>query len=150
MENGATTLWEHWEYNDNTFSHNHPMFGSVSEWFYKTLAGLRPDPEAVGFNKIIIAPEVVGDLSWVKGSYESVRGTVSSEWSRDGGVFKLRVCVPVGATATIYLPASNWSQVKEGGKPVEGADGVRLLAVKNQKAQIAVGSGAYEFTCAPQ
>ncbi|HEY5481646.1 MAG TPA: family 78 glycoside hydrolase catalytic domain, partial [Verrucomicrobiae bacterium] len=33
LENGATTLWEHWEFSDNTFSHNHPMFGSVSEWF---------------------------------------------------------------------------------------------------------------------
>lgn len=150
VENGATTLWEHWEYNDNTFSHNHPMFGSVSEWFYKTLAGLRPDPEAVGFNKIIIAPEVVGDLSWVKGSYDSVRGTVSSEWSRDGGVFKLRVRVPVGATATICLPASNWSQVKEGRNPIEGAEGVSLLGVENRKARIAVGSGAYEFTCSGQ
>ena len=39
LENGATTLWEHWEFSDNTFSHNHPMFGSVSEWFYKVLGG---------------------------------------------------------------------------------------------------------------
>ena len=30
LEQGATTLWEHWEFSDNTYSHNHPMFGSVS------------------------------------------------------------------------------------------------------------------------
>ncbi|HTE20539.1 MAG TPA: family 78 glycoside hydrolase catalytic domain, partial [Armatimonadota bacterium] len=48
LERGATTLWEHWEFSDNTFSHNHPMFGSVSEWFYKDLAGIRPGPAAVG------------------------------------------------------------------------------------------------------
>src|ERR1051326_1098042 len=23
LKNGATTLWEHWEFSDNTFSHNH-------------------------------------------------------------------------------------------------------------------------------
>ena len=40
LENGATTLWEHWEFSDNTYSHNHPMFGSVSEWFYRVLAGI--------------------------------------------------------------------------------------------------------------
>ena len=37
---GATTLWEHWAYDDNTFSHNHPMFGSVSQWFYNWLGGI--------------------------------------------------------------------------------------------------------------
>ena len=54
LENGATTLWEHWEFSDNTFSHNHPMFGSVSEWFYRVLAGINAAPGAVGFDKIII------------------------------------------------------------------------------------------------
>ncbi|MCJ7487686.1 MAG: twin-arginine translocation signal domain-containing protein [Candidatus Aminicenantes bacterium] len=33
LEKGATTLWEHWAFSDDTFSHNHPMFGSVTEWF---------------------------------------------------------------------------------------------------------------------
>ena len=46
LENGATTLWEHWESSDN----NHPMFGSVSEWFHKVLAGINPAPDAVGFD----------------------------------------------------------------------------------------------------
>ena len=48
LAGGATTLWEHWEGSDNTYSHNHPMFGPVSEWFYKVLGGIRPDPAAVG------------------------------------------------------------------------------------------------------
>ena len=25
----ATTIWESWPFSDNTFSHDHPMFGSV-------------------------------------------------------------------------------------------------------------------------
>jgi alpha-L-rhamnosidase len=36
MENGATTLWERWEHmtGGQMNSHNHPMMGSVSAWFY--------------------------------------------------------------------------------------------------------------------
>ena len=85
LEKGATTLWEHWEFSDNTYSHNHPMFGSVSEWFYKALAGINPAPDAVGFDKIIIHPQPVGDLKWVKASYDSVHGKIVSEWRRKAG-----------------------------------------------------------------
>ncbi len=105
LEHGATTLWEHWEFSDNTFSHNHPMFGSVSEWFYRALAGINAAPDAVGFDKIVIRPQPVGDLKWVKASYDSVRGKVVSEWRRDAGKFNLRVRVPVGVTATVILPS---------------------------------------------
>ena len=79
LANGATTLWEHWAFSDNTYSHDHPMFGSVSEWFYKALAGIQPAPDAVCFDKIIIAPQPVGDLKWVKAAYESVHGKIVSE-----------------------------------------------------------------------
>src|SRR6266545_2237369 len=37
----------------------------VSEWFYKVLAGINPAPDAVGFDKILIKPQPVGDLKWV-------------------------------------------------------------------------------------
>jgi alpha-L-rhamnosidase len=145
LENGATTLWEHWEYSDNVYSHNHPMFGSVSEWFYKVPAGINPAPDAVGFNKIVLRPEPVGDLSWVKASYDSVHGKVVSEWSRKGRTFKLRVRVPVGATATVFVPAREGTSVTESGKPIERVPGVQLLKREAAEAVLAVGSGEYEF-----
>ena len=145
LENGATTLWEHWEFSDNTYSHNHPMFGSVSEWFYKVPAGISAAPDAVGFDKIVIRPQPVGDLNWVKASYESVHGKVVSEWTRAAGKFKLRVRVPVGATATAFLPAKEGTPVTEGGRPVERASGVQLLRRESRDAVLAVGSGDYEF-----
>ena len=145
LENGATTLWEHWEFSDNTFSHNHPMFGSVSEWFYKALAGINPAPDAVGFDKIIIQPQPVGDLKWVKASYDSVHGRIVSEWRQEPGKFNLRVRVPVGATATIFLPAEDGARLTEGGKPLDRVAGVQLLRTESGKAVIAVGSGEYEF-----
>ena len=145
LENGATTLWEHWAFSDNTYSHNHPMFGSVSEWFYKVLAGINPAPDAVGFDKIIIRPEPVGDLKWVKASYDSVHGQVVSDWAWAAGNFKLRVRVPVGAEATVFLPAKEGTPVTESGRPLERAAGARLLGMENGNAVVAVGSGEYEF-----
>jgi alpha-L-rhamnosidase len=149
LDHGATTLWEHWEFSDNTFSHNHPMFGSVSEWFYRALAGINAAPDAVGFDKLVICPHPVGDLKWVKASYDSVRGKVVSEWRREAGKFNLRVRVPVGATATVVLPAKEGTPVTEGGKAVELAPGVQRLTRGNGTAVMAIGAGEYEFTSEP-
>ena len=33
LASGATTLWETWKESDNTFSNDHPMFGSICSWF---------------------------------------------------------------------------------------------------------------------
>ena len=145
LDHGATTLWEHWEFSDNTYSHNHPMFGSVSEWFYKAAAGINLAPDAVGFDKIVIRPQPAGDLNWVKASYDSVRGKVVSEWTHSAGEFKLRVRVPVGATAIVFVPAKNGVPVTEGGKPLPRAAGVQLLRSENGSAVLAVGSGEYTF-----
>ena len=37
---GATTIWERWELGTTSAmnSHNHPMYGTISTWFYKHLA----------------------------------------------------------------------------------------------------------------
>jgi len=145
LENGATTLWEHWQFSDNTYSHNHPMFGSVSEWFYRVLGGINAAPDAVAFDRIIIRPQPVGDLKWVKATYDSVRGNVVSDWTREGGRFRLRVRVPVGATATVFLPAKEGTPILEGGKPVERASGVRLASREGGNAVLEFGSGNYTF-----
>jgi alpha-L-rhamnosidase len=145
LENGATTLWEHWAFSDNTYSHNHPMFGSVSEWFYKVPAGINPAPDAVGFDKVIIRPQPVGDLKWVKASYDSAHGKIVSEWRQDAGRFILRVRVPVGAEARIFLPAKDGTQLTERGKLIERVPGIRLLEREQGSAVVAVGSGEYEF-----
>ena len=121
------------------------MFGSVSEWFFKALAGINPAPDAVGFDKIIIKPQPVGDLKWARGSYDSVRGKIVSEWSKKAGQFKLRVQVPVGATATVFLPAQDKARITESGKPIQRASGVQFLRMENGRAILALGSGEYTF-----
>jgi alpha-L-rhamnosidase len=145
LENGATTLWEHWAISDNIYSQDHPMFGSVSEWFYKGLGGIRPAPDAVGFNKIIIQPQPVADLKWVKASYESVRGQIVSAWSREPGRFKLHLEIPVGSTATVFLPATDNAKITEGGTSIGQTSATQFIRRENSQVVLSVPSGKYDF-----
>ncbi len=105
LDNGATTLWEHWELSDNTFSHNHPMFGSVSEWMMKWLGGIQPADDAVGYDRIVIRPQTVRGVDWVKSSYRSVRGKIVSNWSRAHGKLIFEIEIPVNTRAVVHLPS---------------------------------------------
>ena len=145
LERGATTLWEHWAFSDNTYSHNHPMFGSVSEWFYKVIGGINLAPDAVGCDRWMIAPQPVRDLDWAKTTYASIRGPVTSEWRRQAGRFELALGIPVGATARVVLPARALDTVTESGKPAAQARGVKVVQWENGKAVVAVESGHYRF-----
>ena len=35
------------------------MFGSISAWFFRWLGGIQPAADAVGFDRIVIRPQVV-------------------------------------------------------------------------------------------
>jgi alpha-L-rhamnosidase len=144
LKKGATSLTEAWDANRNA-SHNHFMLGQITEWFYKDLAGIDSDPDGPGFKKIIIRPTPVGDLQWARASYDSIRGTIRSEWKREHGKFTLKITIPAGTTATVFVPAKSVDDVKESGKAAAHSMGVRLLRQEADYALFAVDSGNYEF-----
>jgi hypothetical protein len=84
----ATTLWELWETpngDPGMDSRNHIMFGSVSDWFYKALAGVDHGTGDAGFERFSIAPSVVGDLLAVNSSFLTGSGNITVNWQRQGG-----------------------------------------------------------------
>jgi alpha-L-rhamnosidase len=148
LENGATTLWERWEHltGGQMNSHNHPMMGSVSAWFYKYLARINADPHGPGFKRIILRPHPVKDLAWVRAEYTSMYGVIRSSWRKESGTFIYRITVPVNPTATVYLPAADLDQVRESGRAVSASDGLRWLRNENGYVVLETGSGEYEFS----
>ncbi|MDR3651824.1 MAG: glycoside hydrolase family 78 protein [Paludibacter sp.] len=100
---GATTLTEQWDPRMGS-SWNHFMMGQIDEWFFGSLAGIQTKTTAPGFQQLVIRPEVVGDLKFVRSSYETLYGKVSVDWKRDGDNFTLKVSIPVNCTADVYLP----------------------------------------------
>ena len=108
---GATTIWERWNsvLDDGTMSGtmmnslNHYAFGSVVEFLYLHVMGIRPlEP---GFKKVQISPLINQKLRWVKASYESVYGTYKVEWrlKKDGRVHA-KIEIPFGCTALVGFP----------------------------------------------
>jgi alpha-L-rhamnosidase len=146
LENGATTLWEHWAFSDSTYSHNHPMFGVVSEWFYRTVGGLCPAPEAEGFDKIFIRPKPVAGLTWASTSYASVRGTVAVHWRVEKGRFILEITVPPNTSALVHVPTADPDAVKEGAVPAEQAMGVSVIREVPGAVVYGISSGFYCFS----
>jgi len=159
IENGATTLWELWQKREGPSmnSHNHPMFGSVGSWLYKTLAGINLDERAAGFAKLRIAPAMVRDLMFAAGSIESVRGRIVSTWKRTPKSVTLEVEIPCGSEAEIVIPKFNLINVvlKEGGTSIwaagkpAGAAAAGVLSIEEKDAEklvlIKAGSGRYVF-----
>jgi hypothetical protein len=138
LAKGATALTESWQALPSV-SNDHFMLGHIMEWFYAGLAGIRPADDAVAYNKIVIRPEPVGDVTSAKASYHSVYGTIKSEWKKQGKDFEIRVEIPANTTAVVLLPASASSKITQDGKSITST------LVDNRKAAINIGSGVYDF-----
>jgi len=104
IDNGATTVWETWKESDNTFSNCHPMFGTITEWFYRWLAGIRPDPENPGFEKFIINPSIPEGLEFVNCTYNSPFGEIVSNWKKQPGTIQYEITIPAKSSADVTLP----------------------------------------------
>ena len=142
IEQGATTTWEEW---DGTASRNHPMFGGGIVWFYRKLAGMNTDPLHPGYKNIIFRPQPASDLSFVSYSNETPFGRAAIKWEKKDGIFSLNIKVPVGSTATLFVPALKADDVTEQGKQIDAKNGVRFLSMDNGYALFTVGSGDYAF-----
>ena len=144
LKKGATALTEAWDTNP-TSSQNHCMLGHIEEWFYRGLGGIKFDPSAPGFKKIVIKPQIVGDLKSVECRYDSPYGQIISDWNRDGKKIAMHVTIPPNTTATVFVPAKDEASVTESGKPAVNAKSVKFLRTENNAAVYAVGSGTYQF-----
>lgn len=110
---GATTLTEQWNPSFGT-SWNHFMMGQIDEWFFKWLAGIQFDPKNPGYKKIIINPQIVGDLNYVSASTESLYGKISVDWKRENGLFNLKVNIPANTEAMVILPNKTTQSIGSG------------------------------------
>ncbi len=153
IDQGATTIWERWDgyvegrgYQDpamNSFCHY--SLGAVSEWMFRTILGINPDPARPGYRHVILRPEPGGGLTSAKGSYDSIRGPIASEWKLYDGKLTYSVTIPANVTATVYLPAADGAAVSVNGKPSAGADGVKAAGREGGAAVFEIGSGTYRF-----
>lgn len=143
---GATTIWERWNslLPDGTCSgtgmnsFNHYSYGSVVEFLYAYVGGIRA--LTPGFKHAVIAPVPDMKFRYFKASYDSVCGNYVSNWNiREDGTFALHVEIPFDCTAEVTLPRCD-------GKNVTGVpEGMTV----STEGKITLDAGTYEFSYMP-
>ena len=154
---GATTMWERWDgiRPDSSFedpgmnSFNHYAFGAVGDWMYQNIGGIDVDPAAPGYRRSRIAPRPGAGLTSARASLETVYGTLSSAWRLNQQRLELDVTVPPNTSAEITLWDARLDQVREGGVPLDGREGVRTARQRGKDVVVEVGSGRYSFAVTP-
>ncbi len=150
VKKGGTSIWERWDCDTQTPGMNGQsqtiLAGYLGAWMYQTLGGIAYDPEQPGFKHIIMHPEPVGDLKWVKASFESLYGLIKSDWKCENGLFSWKVTVPPNTKATVYIPTHDDASVKESGKKIENNSNLKFIRTGDNAAIYEIGSGDYVFS----
>jgi alpha-L-rhamnosidase len=107
LAQGATTTWERWEYVESgpllgMASHDHPMYSTISGWFYSYLLGIRPwEP---GFKSFTFKPYIPAALSGAHGTIKTVKGDIEARWEQSGAEIRLGLTVPFNSRCKLVLP----------------------------------------------
>lgn len=110
---GATTVWERWNSMDedgkvsstgmNSF--NHYAYGSILEWMFAHVGGLKLNEKQPGGRLMEIAPIINLELKEAEARYDSAAGLYSLKWQlSDDNRLNIKISVPFGAKALVKLP----------------------------------------------
>ena len=131
LERGATTLWEGFEERDGPsymlrdgfpqtgygVSHNHPMLGSVCEWFYTDVAGLNLNEFGID-RTARISPYLNGGITKAEARKTTQFGKISIAWKKADGKAEIRLTVPYACHAKLNL--SHVGNIMVDGKALDG------------------------------
>jgi alpha-L-rhamnosidase len=111
----------------------------VVEWFYDTIAGLRPMPEAPGWKQFRIVPTPGGGLTSAAATLQTPHGQAASRWTIESGRMRLTVRIPPNTRATVALPTASAAGITLDGAPL----GPVKLA--GGRTEVTLPSGEYTF-----
>lgn len=151
IRHGATTIWERWDgwtaergfQDPGMYSFAHYSFGAAARWMFQTVAGI--DMAKPGFQRLLIHLQPAECLTWVKASYGSIHGRITTQWKTAGGTLAVTVSIPANTAATVVLPAMDPAATTESGKAIEQAEGVKALGGSQGEARFEIGAGEYHF-----
>ena len=122
------------------------MLGHAEEWFYRGLGGINVDMSAQGPRQIVLRPQIVGKLSWVRTSYVSAFGPIESNWRRSASRIEYEFTIPANTSATAELNTPSLDSLRVNGSIPAKADGVTQATSSAGKAVLVLGSGRYTIS----
>ncbi|SNT65465.1 alpha-L-rhamnosidase [Asanoa hainanensis] len=135
---GFTTIGERWTRGS---SKNHMILAQIEEWFQSGVVGIRSAADSVAYDKLVIQPKAVGDLTYAKGSYKTPKGEARSAWTRSERRFELKITVPTNTTAEVWVPTGD-------GQSVRTPDRATFERVEDGYTVFTVPSGQFTFRAA--
>ena len=151
---GATTIWERWNslLEDGTVSgtgmnsFNHYSYGSVVEFLYSYIAGIRADEP--GYRSATIAPMPDMRFRYFNCTYDSASGKYVSNWEiAENGIIMLHVEIPFNCKARVVLP--RYSKQQFTGYTYEDGRRENIGGRVTENGKIMLCSGSYEFSYMP-
>ncbi|WP_299059533.1 family 78 glycoside hydrolase catalytic domain [uncultured Polaribacter sp.] len=148
LEQGKTVWPERWSAIGN--SQIHTCYTGIGGYFIKGFGGIRPNPESLGMQNMIIKPALVGDLSFANTAYQSMYGNVVVNWKKEDKGATFHIEIPVNTTAKLYLLANHKNAIQENDVLAEKSEGIAFIGTEKNKAVgnyiiFDVTSGVYNF-----
>ena len=151
IKNNSTTLLERWR----STTGNHQMFGTITEYFYKHLAGIQSPMEGKtvrGYKHINIQPYMPDNLDAVTASVNTVSGKITSDWKKNAGGYTISLIIPANTTATLIIPYKENFKVAEGKTVIwennehnKKLSDISFMTRNTDLLYISVVSGSYSF-----
>ena len=145
---GATTTWERWDsvFSDGRINQismnslNHYWIGSILEWIYRNVCGIKPMERSPGFKEFKLHPQPSRKLNMANCSYNSPMGLIESSWEyiEDNVIYNFTV--PFNTIAHLKIQNVNNTSCKI-------LKGNFHLAQKGNNAVSKLKSGKYSLSC---
>ncbi len=157
VRQGATTIWERLNSyteaegfggNNRMNSFNHYSFGAVGAWMYAHSLGIQRCENCPGMKHFLLQPEPdpTGQMTWAKGHYDSMYGTIGSSWREEGSDIVYEFTIPANTTASLRLKAGSADQMEGYRKLMRGKlKGVAYEGFSDGAIRLTLQSGHYTF-----
>ncbi len=110
VDHGATTIWEAWDAiapdgQIRPMSFNHYAPGSVDDWLYRRVAGIRST--SPGYRTVVIEPDFAIGVDHVAAHVRTPYGRLAVDWTRAGDAASVMIEVPHGVAAELVWPGGS-------------------------------------------
>jgi alpha-L-rhamnosidase len=108
---GATTIWEHWDsvdengkmWSTDMNSFNHYAYGSVFDWVFGDMLGIKVDDDGAAYEKITIAPLTDKRIGFAEGSIDTRNGEIFVSWRYIGDKVRYDIRIPENTVASFKI-----------------------------------------------
>lgn len=129
INEGMTALSE--QFNMKNCSHNHAMLSSYTQWYYKGLAGITINDDALGANSITLKPYFSDHMNEVECTFKSYSGEIKSSWRKEKEKITWYFAIPKEIRKCQVIIPKEYSILKT--NYIEGTNGDFYMILNNKK-----------------